>query len=64
MAGGTYHSGDLTHVKTKGPADVEIGRIDVVLLSHDQHFDNLDNAGRVLLQQVTVTYTTLPGAER
>ena len=63
-AGGTYHSGDLIHVKTKGPADVEIGQIDLVLLSHDQHYDNLDNAGRILLQHVPVTYTTLPGAER
>lgn len=62
--GGTYHSGDLVHVKTKGPADVDIGPIDVVLLSHDQHYDNLDNAGRAFLQQVPVTYTTSPGAKR
>ena len=35
-------------VKTTGPAIAveQIGRIDVVLLSHDHHADNLDPAGR------------------
>lgn len=63
-AGGTYHSGSLIHEKIKDPANVDIGRIDIVLLSHDQHFDNLDNAGRLLLQKVGRTYTTLVGSER
>jgi hypothetical protein len=35
-----------------------------VLLSHDHHFDNLDNAGRALLPSVGVTYTTTSGAQR
>ncbi len=63
-AGGVYHSGVLVHEKTMGPANVDIGKIDLVLLSHDQHFDNLDNAGRLLLQKVPKTYTTIAGAKR
>ncbi len=63
-AGGIYHSGVLVHQKTMSPAIVDIGKIDIVLLSHDQHFDNLDHAGRILLQKVAKTYTTVPGAER
>lgn len=63
-AGGTYHSGDIVHVKTKGPANVDIGHLDFVLLTHDQHYDNLDNAGRLLLQTVATTYTTIPASER
>jgi Beta-lactamase superfamily domain len=37
--------------KTGGPAlqPGDLGRIDVVLLSHDHHGDNLDDAGRALL---------------
>ncbi|MDB5150453.1 MAG: fold metallo-hydrolase [Mucilaginibacter sp.] len=50
--------------KTEGPATTEIGKIDVVLLSHDQHGDNLDHAGRELLNQVGKTLTTKIGAER
>jgi L-ascorbate metabolism protein UlaG (beta-lactamase superfamily) len=57
-AGDVYHSGVLVHEKIKGPAIEDIGKIDLVLLSHDQHFDNLDNAGRVLLEKVPKTYTT------
>lgn len=63
-AGGTYHSGDLVHVKVKSPAYVDIGQLDFVLLSHDQHYDNLDNAGRILLTTVPRTYTTLAAADR
>lgn len=40
--------GGRTLVKLAGPAvpAEDLGRIDVVLLSHDQHADNLDNRGR------------------
>jgi L-ascorbate metabolism protein UlaG (beta-lactamase superfamily) len=62
--GGIYHSGVLVHEKTMGPAPIDIGPIDIVLLSHDQHFDNLDHAGRKLLERTPKTYTTIPGAER
>ncbi|MBV8048898.1 MAG: hypothetical protein JO171_17245, partial [Paludibacterium sp.] len=40
------------------------GRLDAVLLTHDQHIDNLDHAGRAMLPSVPVTYTTPAGAAR
>ncbi|MEU4423794.1 MBL fold metallo-hydrolase [Actinoplanes sp. NPDC024001] len=42
----------------------ELGPVDVVLLSHDQHPDNLDHSGRRLLSQVPLTLTTTSGAGR
>ena len=56
----------VVHKKVSGPAIAaeEIGSLDAVLLSHDHHFDNLDNLGRALLQNVGITYTTNSGAER
>ena len=65
-AGGRYSSsgGKVTLEKAQSPAPVGIGEIDFVLLSHDQHPDNLDTAGRALLQYVRHTYTTIGGAER
>ena len=42
----------------------EIGPVDAVLLSHDQHADNLDHAGRALLGQVPLVLTTQAGAAR
>ena len=58
--------GGRTLTKTQGPAlsAAEIGPLDAVLLSHDQHADNLDESGRALLAGVPVTYTTPLGAER
>lgn len=52
--------------KTAGPAlSLEsLGRIDAVLLSHDQHADNLDTSGRALLARVPHVFTTGEGAER
>ncbi|UOE50851.1 MBL fold metallo-hydrolase [Mucilaginibacter sp. SMC90] len=50
--------------KTAGPASLNVGGIDVVLLSHDQHKDNLDKAGRKLLEEVNNTFTTIDGANR
>ncbi|WP_410646736.1 MBL fold metallo-hydrolase [Amycolatopsis sp. cmx-4-54] len=44
------------------PAD--LGRIDAVLLSHDEHPDNLDHSGRKLLADVPLTLTTPSGAGR
>jgi L-ascorbate metabolism protein UlaG (beta-lactamase superfamily) len=65
---GTYQGAHspVKHVKTSGPALSvdEIGTLDAVLLSHDHHFDNLDNAGRALLPNVPVTYTTNSGVGR
>jgi L-ascorbate metabolism protein UlaG (beta-lactamase superfamily) len=36
--------------KTAGPAvaDDQLGRVDLVLVSHDNHADNLDDGGRAL----------------
>ncbi|GAA4192786.1 MBL fold metallo-hydrolase [Streptosporangium oxazolinicum] len=45
-----------------GPAD--LGRVDVVLLSHDEHPDNLDDSGRALLAGVPLTLTTPEGGQR
>jgi L-ascorbate metabolism protein UlaG (beta-lactamase superfamily) len=42
----------------------KIGKIDFVLLSHDHHFDNLDNEGKKFLSSVNKIYTTPIGAER
>ncbi|WP_406045955.1 MBL fold metallo-hydrolase [Micromonospora sp. NBC_00898] len=52
--------------KLAGPAvpAAELGPIDVVLLSHDQHGDNLDDAGRALLPMAGVVLTTVAGAAR
>jgi len=56
----------IIHKKTSGPAIAaeQIGHLDAILLSHDHHFDNLDNAGRALLPSVGATYTTNSGALR
>lgn len=56
----------VTLTKTNGPAltSDEIGEIDVVLLSHDHHKDNLDDAGRAFLDHVPMVLTTVSGAER
>jgi L-ascorbate metabolism protein UlaG (beta-lactamase superfamily) len=53
-------------VKISGPAvdPAALGTIDVVLLSHDQHADNLDPAGRELLPQAGRVLTTAEGAKR
>ncbi|MGS0687362.1 MBL fold metallo-hydrolase [Nakamurella sp. GG22] len=45
-------------------APADLGPIDAVLLSHDQHADNLDAAGRALLPSAGVVVTTRRGAER
>ncbi|WP_336921928.1 MBL fold metallo-hydrolase [Aquipuribacter sp. SD81] len=63
--GRTYRFGwGTSSTKTTGPA-LFAGSVvaDVVLISHDQHADNLDDAGRELLPGRTVL-TTRPAAAR
>lgn len=52
--------------KVAGPAvDADaLGPIDAVLLTHDHHGDNLDDAGRALLPSAGVVLTTESGAGR
>ena len=57
-------NGKIGEQKTEGPAMEDVGKIDLVLLSHDQHYDNLDNKGRELLSSVGATLTTKGSAER
>ena len=61
-----YQTTPVHFEKTTGPALSldEIGHLDAVLLSHDQHLDNLDQAGRAMLPRVAATYTTTAGAGR
>lgn len=54
----------LTKTEPTPTSPDRLGPIDVVLLSHDQHPDNLDHAGRELLGQVPHVVTTRSGAER
>jgi L-ascorbate metabolism protein UlaG (beta-lactamase superfamily) len=42
----------------------QLGAIDAVLLSHDHHADNLDDAGRALLPSIARVLTTRAGARR
>ncbi|HEU5273649.1 MAG TPA: MBL fold metallo-hydrolase [Xanthobacteraceae bacterium] len=65
-APGDYRLPHATLRKTGGPAlsADQIGPVDAVLLSHDQHADNLDHAGRALIARVPRVLTTVAGAKR
>jgi L-ascorbate metabolism protein UlaG (beta-lactamase superfamily) len=59
----------LPHVKLEkltGPAlkANAIGEVDAVLLSHDQHSDNLDHSGKAFLAKARRVLTTEAGAKR
>jgi len=66
-AGGHYDFGRGTSSdKVTGPAlpAADVLPVDIALLSHDQHADNLDEAGRALLPSVPEVLTTRAAARR
>jgi L-ascorbate metabolism protein UlaG (beta-lactamase superfamily) len=58
--------GDGKPRRTQAPSvtAADVGPLDIALVSHDQHPDNLDAAGRALLAEVPLVLTTKAGAER
>lgn len=63
-AGSAFDYG-LYRLEKTSPVSVtpeQLGRVDAVLLSHEQHGDNLDRAGRELLRGVPRVLTTPAGA--
>lgn len=66
-AGGHYRFGwGTSSNKLSSPAmsSQQLPRIDAVLLTHDHHADNLDTAGRALLEKVPTILTTTVAARR
>lgn len=63
---GDHSIGQRVLVKTEDSVLTEdaVGVVDAVLLSHDQHPDNLDDRGRDYLETVPLTLITPSGAER
>lgn len=63
---GEYPVGDRRLVKTNGAAltPERVGPVDVVLLSHDQHPDNLDRLGAAYVESAPLTLSTASAAER
>ncbi|WP_051341755.1 MBL fold metallo-hydrolase [Pseudonocardia spinosispora] len=63
---GDHPVGQRTLVKTSAPSvTVEsVGHVDAVLLSHDQHPDNLDASGRRLLERVPLVLSTAAAEQR
>jgi L-ascorbate metabolism protein UlaG (beta-lactamase superfamily) len=63
---GRYQLAHTTLSKTARSAltPEDVGAIDAVLLSHDQHADNLDTSGRAFLPRAGRVLTTLAGAQR
>ncbi|MEU1627888.1 MBL fold metallo-hydrolase [Streptomyces sp. NPDC020096] len=63
---GAHPVGSRVLTKTAGPAvaAAAIGTVDAVLLSHDQHPDNLDTAGRAYLSEAPLVLSTAAAQER
>jgi L-ascorbate metabolism protein UlaG (beta-lactamase superfamily) len=63
---GAYRLPYVTLTKTAGPSlpAAAVEPIDAVLLSHDQHADNLDHSGRAFLATVPRVLTTVVSARR
>ena len=65
-AGSEYTTPVYTLHKLAGPAlsPDDVGTVDVVLLSHDHHFDNFDRLGREVAARAGRIVTTYDGATR
>jgi L-ascorbate metabolism protein UlaG (beta-lactamase superfamily) len=65
-APGSYQLPHVKLEKLEGPAMTAdaVGEIDAVLLSHDQHSDNLDHSGKEFLGKAKRVLTTEAGARR
>ncbi|GGQ81039.1 MBL fold metallo-hydrolase [Couchioplanes azureus] len=66
-APGDYHLGSHTTLTKTAPAagtPADAGPVDVVLLSHDHHPDNLDDAGRAFCATVPLVVSTPAAADR
>lgn len=63
---GEYRLPHTTLIKTSRPALApdDVGAVDAVLLSHDQHADNLDRSGLAYLGRAGRVFTTQAGAAR
>jgi L-ascorbate metabolism protein UlaG (beta-lactamase superfamily) len=63
---GDYPNGDRKLVKTAGPTGTpaDAGPVDVVLLSHDEHPDNLDRSGRAFALAAPLVLSTPAAAGR
>ncbi|MEV5709209.1 MBL fold metallo-hydrolase [Actinoallomurus sp. NPDC052274] len=64
---GEYRSPSGATLTKIAPAAIgasAVGEVDLVLLSHDQHPDNLDHSGREFLRTAPVVLTTPSGAAR
>jgi L-ascorbate metabolism protein UlaG (beta-lactamase superfamily) len=65
-APGEYQLPHVTLKKLSGPARTaaQVGQVDAVLLSHDQHADNFDRSGKAYAMAAPRLFTTVSGAER
>jgi L-ascorbate metabolism protein UlaG (beta-lactamase superfamily) len=61
----TYPSGGEPLTKTSGPGVLvnDLGPIDLILLSHHEHEDNLDTAGRELVRRIPTLSTAKAGVD-
>ncbi|GGO25383.1 MBL fold metallo-hydrolase [Micromonospora parathelypteridis] len=58
----TYQSGPVTATKLTGPSAAEdLDQVDVVLVSHEHHIDNLDISGREYARRAPRVLTTAAG---
>lgn len=63
---GDHPVGNRVLRKLEGPALPldKLGAIDIILLSHDQHPDNLDNLGKRLVAESPLTFSTIDAEHR